>query len=96
MNYKRIFVNNYKHYVSAPHTECLRSTPLLLTFTATQKRAHCAHNKVTYFAHTAKFARVKANLNQSQNKYCLRNNLLIISTPKSIPCKQPPFTVTEP
>ena len=60
------------------------------------KCALCAHYKVSNFAHSAKFARVKANLNQSQNKYCLRNNLSITSTPKSIPCKQPPSTVAGP
>ena len=48
------------------------------------------------FFDIAKFARVKANITRSQNKYCLRNNLSIISTPKSIPCKQPPFTVAGP
>ena len=63
---------------------------------ATQKCALCAHYKTVHFFHTAKFARVKANITQSQNKYCLRNNLSIISTPKSIPWKQPPFTVVGP
>ena len=76
--------------------ESHRSSPLRLTFKAIQKCALCAHNKVTNFAYSAKFARVKANINQSQNKHCLRNNLAIISTPKIIPCKQPPFTVAGP